>query len=52
MSAAWIAGLNHGAALWAGAMARACWQGGIALAVAWALCRVWRGLPQPAQCWL
>jgi hypothetical protein len=52
MSDALSASLNHGAALWASAMARACWQGGIALALAWAVCRAWPVLPPRARCWL
>jgi len=36
---------------WAVAMGRACWQGGSALLLAWALCRLLRLAPQ-VQCWI
>ena len=38
--------------LWMEAMWRACWQGGIAICVVWAVCRVWRGQPPHIRCWL
>ena len=37
---------------WADAMWRASWQGGIALAVAWALTRALPKLPAAAKCWV
>ncbi|HEX5241986.1 MAG TPA: M56 family metallopeptidase, partial [Tepidisphaeraceae bacterium] len=37
---------------WLSAMERACWQGGLALLVAWIICRVWRSMPGRAQCWV
>src|SRR5438874_2231363 len=52
MSAAWIAALNDGTALWLGAMIRASWQGGIALALAWLLGLAWRGMAPRFRCWL
>ena len=39
-------------ACWAAAMGRACWQGGGAIALAWALCRLLPRLPGRYQCWL
>jgi beta-lactamase regulating signal transducer with metallopeptidase domain len=47
-----IAGLNLLAAGWAGAMERACWQGGLAIALVGALCRLMPRLPGRIQCWL
>lgn len=37
---------------WMTAMERACWQGGLALLVAWIICRLWRSMPGRAQCWV
>src|SRR5689334_325171 len=37
---------------WSTAMLRACWQGGLALGLAWILIRIWRSLPRAHQCWL
>ena len=37
---------------WADTMWRASWQGGIALAVAWALTRALPKLPAAAKCWV
>lgn len=39
-------------ACWAAAMSRACWQGGGAIVLAWALCRLLPRLSGPHQCWL
>src|SRR5712692_6425535 len=47
-----IARLNLFAAGWAGAIGRACWQGGVAIAIVWALCRLMPRLPGRIQCWL
>jgi beta-lactamase regulating signal transducer with metallopeptidase domain len=47
-----IAGLNLVASEWAGAVGRACWQGGLAIALVWALCRLLPRLPGRVQCWL
>ena len=47
-----IAHLNLFAAGWAGAIGRACWQGGVAIAIVWALCRLIPRLPGRIQCWL
>lgn len=37
---------------WMTAIERACWQGGLALLVAWIICRFWRSMPGRAQCWV
>jgi beta-lactamase regulating signal transducer with metallopeptidase domain len=42
----WIAMVNEFTTDWAGAMWRASWQGGLAIVLAWALCRVF-----PQWCW-
>src|SRR5262249_669017 len=47
-----IADLNLVAWEWAGAVGRACWQGGLAIALVWALCRFLPRLPGRVQCWL
>src|SRR5437879_13402609 len=47
-----LARLNLFAAGWAGAIGRACWQGGVAIAMVWALCRLIPRLPGRIQCWL
>src|SRR5438094_779796 len=52
MSEAWMDGWNHGAALWAAAMARACWQGSVGFALVWVAGRVFPRLPPAARCWL
>jgi beta-lactamase regulating signal transducer with metallopeptidase domain len=52
MSGAWIESLNGVTAPWAEAMLRATWQGGLALAGVWGICRVWPSLPSGPRCWL
>jgi beta-lactamase regulating signal transducer with metallopeptidase domain len=52
MTAAWIAGLNHGAGVWISAMGRACWQGAIALVLAWVLCLALPWMPGRVRSWL
>jgi beta-lactamase regulating signal transducer with metallopeptidase domain len=47
-----LARLNLFAAGWAEAIGRACWQGGVAIAMVWALCRLIPRLPGRIQCWL
>jgi beta-lactamase regulating signal transducer with metallopeptidase domain len=42
--------LNELAAFWSIAMQRATWQGGLAIAAAWALIRCWPGLPARVAC--
>jgi len=37
---------------WGAAMWQASWQGGVAILVAWGICRAFPRLPQPAQSWL
>src|SRR5690242_17934867 len=44
--------LNLWAASWAAAIGRACWQGGLAIGLAWILCRALPRLPGRFQCWL
>jgi beta-lactamase regulating signal transducer with metallopeptidase domain len=48
----WPTHIELVARVWADAMIRACWQGGIALALAWAICRCLPRLPPWARCWL
>jgi WD40 repeat protein/Zn-dependent protease with chaperone function len=52
MSATWIAWMNAWAPVWAGAIGRACWQGGLTLLLVWVAVRAFRGLPPREQCWL
>lgn len=47
-----IAGLNLFASGWAGAVGRACWQGGLAILLVWGLCRLLPRLSGRVQCWL
>ncbi len=49
---AWLVTLNHWAGAWETAVVRASWQGGLALALAWAAGRWIPGLPARARCWL
>jgi WD40 repeat protein/beta-lactamase regulating signal transducer with metallopeptidase domain len=49
---AWVDAVNGLADLWANRMERACWQGGLALAAVWVLCRVWPHMPTVPRCWL
>lgn len=37
---------------WREALLRACWQGAIAMALVWLVCRAWPRLPAGARCWL
>ncbi len=37
---------------WADALWRACWQGGLALLLIWALCRAWPAMPARLREWL
>ncbi|HTE20178.1 MAG TPA: M56 family metallopeptidase [Armatimonadota bacterium] len=48
----WIAVINVAASLWADTMGRACWHGGLALAVVWLLCCALPKLPPEIRCWL
>jgi beta-lactamase regulating signal transducer with metallopeptidase domain len=52
MSVAWITAWNAAATLWFEPMARASWQGSIAVGLAWVLGRALPGLPPRFQCWL
>lgn len=45
-------GLNHAAAAWGAAMARASLQGGVALAIAWCICWMFPRLNAGVRCWL
>jgi beta-lactamase regulating signal transducer with metallopeptidase domain len=47
-----ILNLNPLAAAWLAALWRACWQGGLALLLVWAVCRVFHRLPARAKSWL
>src|SRR5258706_2915890 len=48
----WLAAVNDISGPWAAAMVRASWQGGLALALAWALCRLLRDMPARLGSWL
>ena len=48
----WIAGLDALAAGWAPAVWRASWQGAIAVALVWVVCRVVPRMSAPVRCWL
>jgi biotin carboxyl carrier protein len=52
MVAAWIEWANGAAGLWAEAMVRAAWQGGVALLVAWGLCETVARKSGRVQSWL
>jgi beta-lactamase regulating signal transducer with metallopeptidase domain len=43
---------NPFAASWLAALWRACWQGGLALLLVWAVCRAFHRLPARAKSWL
>lgn len=47
----WNESLNTFAANWLETLIRACWQGGLALALVWMVCR-WGRLPAAGRCWL
>lgn len=51
MMGAWEA-IASWSVLWAEAMARASWQGGLALAIAWLVCRLFPRLSPSARSWL
>ena len=48
----WILQLNPLAATWLAALWRACWQGGLAFLLVWAVCRAFHRLPARAKSWL
>jgi len=48
----WILNFNPFAASWLAAIWRACWQGGLALLLVWAVCRAFHHLPARAKSWL
>ncbi len=48
----WNESLNTFAANWLETLIRVCWQGGLALALAWAVCRLIPRLPAWGRCWL
>lgn len=52
MTGAWVGSLNEGSVVWASAMVRASWQGGAALALAWAASHAWPRMPPAMRCWL
>src|SRR4051794_4622149 len=52
MNGAWLVGLNELAMAWAAAMLRACWQGGVALGLGWAVGRVWPRTSGTLRGWL
>lgn len=47
-----ISAVNGISAGWSEAIWRASWQGAIAIAAVWALCRVWRRMPPQLRLWL
>jgi len=47
-----VAALNGLSGPWAEALWRACWQGAVAFALVWLVCRAWPKLPGVGQCWL
>ncbi len=49
---AWMIGWDSGSVLWAHAMLRAIWQGGIALSIAWLICRAFTALSPSLRSWL
>ena len=48
----WIVTLNDVSALWGTACWRMCWQGGLALLIVFAICRLFPKIPARFQCWL
>lgn len=48
----WIPHLNLLAGSWLAALWRASWQGGLAMLLVWAVCRVFHRLPARAKSWL
>lgn len=48
----WNESLNTFAALWLETLVRVCLQGGLALALAWAICRLAPRIPASGKCWL
>ncbi len=49
---AWIAGWERASVAWAGGLAHACWQGGIALLVVWLLCQGFPAMSPTLRAWL
>src|SRR3954454_24003528 len=47
-----LVGWNELAMAWAAAMLRACWQGGLALGLGWAVARVWPRTSGTLRGWL
>lgn len=48
----WLPGLDSVTGSWMGALWRAAWEGTLAIALAWLVCRALPHLPPGAQCWL
>ncbi|MCW3094983.1 MAG: hypothetical protein JWL77_601, partial [Chthonomonadaceae bacterium] len=48
----WNESLNTFAAIWLETLVRVCWQGGLALALVWTVCRLLPRLPAAGRCWL
>src|SRR5512138_3563002 len=44
--------VNDFAAGWLDALVSACWQGGLAIALVWVVCRAWPRISPRAKCWL
>ncbi len=49
---AWLAGWDREAVVWAAAMLRACWQGGLALAIVWLICQSFPAISPTLRSWL
>lgn len=52
MTGAWFDSLGQWDVLWASAMVRASWQGGVALVLVGAACRLWPQMPARVRCGL
>ncbi|MCW3053633.1 MAG: Regulatory sensor-transducer, BlaR1/MecR1 family [Chthonomonadales bacterium] len=50
--ALWNESLNMFASAWLETLIRACWQGGLALGLVWAVCRLVPRIPAAGKCWL
>src|SRR3712207_4000035 len=48
----WLAGLDGLAVTWSESILRACWQGGLALGLAWILDRTLPRLTPAVRCWM
>ncbi len=44
--------INAFASSWADTLVRACWQGGLGIALVWLICQLWPAMPPVPRCWL